>query len=130
MIYKYVWQTCQQSLKIISIEQSLVRGNYTVSELCSSRKYPYPHPPTEGRNSNGRGVQKEVISEELVGCLPLLTEVFSGRLSKISKLLYFHRSSKLLLLFAVVIFDLRSAKCVFFFTFFLTSFLFIFPIRI
>ena len=59
MIYKYVWQTCQQSLKIISIEQSFVRGNYTFSELCSSRKYPYPHPapppPTEDRNSKGRG---------------------------------------------------------------------------
>ena len=46
MIYKYVWQTCQQSLKIISIEQSFVRGNYTFSELCSSRKYPYPSPAT------------------------------------------------------------------------------------
>ena len=43
MIYtEYTWQTCQQSLKIISIEQSFVRGNYTFSELCSSRKYPYP----------------------------------------------------------------------------------------
>ena len=42
MIYKYVWQICQQSLKIISIEQSFVRGNYTFSELCSCRKYPYP----------------------------------------------------------------------------------------
>ena len=63
-----------------------------------------------------------------MGCLPLLTEVFSGHLSKISKLLYFHRSSKLLLLFAVVIFDLRSANCVFFFhVFFLNSFSFYLP---
>ena len=75
MIYKYVWQTCQQSLKIISIEQYFVRGNYTFSESCSSRNIhtPTPHPPpprltTEDRNSKGRGVQKEVISEELVGC--------------------------------------------------------------
>ena len=53
MIYKYVWQTCQQSLLIISIEQYFVQGNYTFSELGSSRKYPYPHltpPPPHNHN--------------------------------------------------------------------------------
>ena len=36
------------------------------------------HTPTPygGQNSKERGVQKEVISEDLVGCLPLLTKVF------------------------------------------------------
>ena len=71
-----MWQICQQSLKIISIEQSFVRGNYTFSELCSSRKYPYPPPatpppppsPRRTEIPRGGGVQKEVISEELVGC--------------------------------------------------------------
>ena len=55
MIYKYVWQTCQQSLLIISIEQYFVRGNYTFSELCSSRKYPYPQGGPKGGNFRGVG---------------------------------------------------------------------------
>ena len=59
MIYKYVWQTCQQSLKIISIEQSFVRGNYTFSELCSSRKYPYPHPTAPPPHHGGQKFQRE-----------------------------------------------------------------------
>ena len=42
-------------LKVISIEQSLVRGNYTFSELCSSRKYPYPQGGPKGGNFRGVG---------------------------------------------------------------------------
>ena len=67
---------------MITIEQSFVWENNTFSELCSSRKYPYPtpHPPSHGGQKfqgEGGGVQKEVIPEELVGCLPLFTKVFS-----------------------------------------------------
>ena len=54
MIYKYVWQTCQQSLKMIRIEQSFVWENNTFSELCSSRKYPYP-PLHGGQKFQGEG---------------------------------------------------------------------------
>ena len=84
MIYKYVWQTCQQSLKIISIEQYFVRGNYTFSELCSSRKYPYPHPQpplptTEDRNSKGRGGPK---GGNFRGVGGLLTIAYRGFLTR------------------------------------------------
>ena len=86
MIYKYVWQTCQQSLKIISIEQYFVRGNYTFSESCSSRNIhtPPPHPRTPpppppphhgGQKFQGEGGPKGGNFRG-VGGLPLLTEVF------------------------------------------------------
>ena len=38
--------------------------------VCSSKKYPYPPPATEGNGkSEGRGVRKEAISEGVGGCL-------------------------------------------------------------
>ena len=38
--------------------------------MCSSEKYPYPPPATEGNgNSEGRGVRKEAISEGVGGSL-------------------------------------------------------------
>ena len=57
--------------------------------MCSSRKYPYPPPPPalskEGnRNSKGRGVQKELNSEGVGGCLK---RCFSRGLNMISELL-------------------------------------------
>ena len=83
MIYKYVWQICQQSLKIISIEQSFSLGNHTFSELCSSRKYPYPHPapplPREDRNSKGRGGPK---GGNFRGVGGLLTVAYRGFLTR------------------------------------------------
>ena len=86
VIYKYVWQTCQQSLLIISIEQYFVRGNYTFSELCSSRNIytPTPHPPLPppphhgGQKFQGEGGPKGGNFRG-VGGLPLLTEVFLTR---------------------------------------------------
>ena len=48
--------------------------------VCSSRKYPYPLPPEGNGNSEGRGIQKQAISE---GAGRLLTEFFPGDLSKI-----------------------------------------------
>ena len=38
--------------------------------MCSSKKYPYPPPATEGNGkSEGRGVRKKAISEWVGGCL-------------------------------------------------------------
>ena len=76
MIYKYVWQTCQQSLKTISIEKSFVRGNYTFSELCSSRKYPYPHPPRRAEIPRGGGGNPKGSNFRGVG--GLLTVAYRG----------------------------------------------------
>ena len=84
IIRNKVWQICQQSLKIISIEQSFVRGNYTFSELCSSRKYPFPHKPhtplpTEDRNCSGRGGPK---GGNFRGVGGLLTVAYRGFLTR------------------------------------------------
>ena len=83
MIRDKVWQICQQSLKIISIEQSFVRGNYTFSELCSSRKYPFPHPtppsPRRTEICSGRGGPK---GGNFRGVGGLLTVAYRGFLTR------------------------------------------------
>ena len=51
--------------------------------MCSSKKYPYP--PTEGNgNSEGKRVQKELMSEGVGGCLP---RIFSRDLNKTGEVL-------------------------------------------
>ena len=89
---------------------------------CSFRKNPYLIPPVERKFRGEGGVQKETIAEGG----GLLTEVFfPGGLSKIGELLtnnsfsveqaisYFTVTgvSKQVLLFPLIIFYLRSAKC-------------------
>ena len=89
--------------------------------MCSSRKYPaYAPPPlpTEGNgNSEGRGVQKKVLSEGVRGCFQTF---FPGSLSKIGELLIKNSFSveQAISYFtvtgvALIIFYLWSAKCFF-----------------
>ena len=58
--------------------------------MCSSRKYPYPPPLFSQRSTEGRGLQKEAISEEVGGCLQ---RFFSADLTEIVELLINNRSS-------------------------------------
>ena len=59
--------------------------------MCSSRKYPYPPPPFSRRATEGRGLQKEAISEGVGGCLQKID--FSADLSEIVELLINNSSS-------------------------------------
>ena len=77
--------------------------------MCSSRKYLFPSPPTEGnRNSEGAGGGGSVKRRQFPRGWGLLTEVFSTGLSKIVELLinniYLTDVSKQILLFALIIF--------------------------
>ena len=89
------------------------------------REVPYPPPRSEGNgNSEAGGVQKEAISEGVGDCLQ---RFFLGDLNKIGELFinnsfsveqaigYFAVTgvSKQVLLSALIIFHLRSAKCFF-----------------
>ena len=67
---------CVTRYKTETEKQNFYRGRkmFVTSEasylvMCSSKKYPYPPPATEGNgNSEGRGVRKEAISEGVGGC--------------------------------------------------------------
>ena len=102
--------------------------------LCSSLTSPPPPPPPPRwarvfpRRHGGGGVQKETISEGVGDCL--LRFFFPGGLGEIGELFinnsfsveqainYFTVTgvSKQVLLFALIIFHLRSAKCFFFYS--------------
>ena len=103
-----------------------ISGTYALySTLCSSRKYPYPTPPTPftkgNGNSEGRGRGQKG------GIFPWGRGLLTGGLSKIVELVinnsfsveqaisYFTVTgvSKPILLFALTIFSLQSAKCFF-----------------
>ena len=59
MIYKYVWQTCQQSLKIISIEQPFVR-EITLFLNCVVPENTHTPTPHGGQKFQGEGGPKGV----------------------------------------------------------------------
>ena len=102
--------------------------------LCSSLTSPRPPPPPPGGprecrgDQGGGGVQTETISEGVGDCL--LRFFFPGGLGEIGELFinnsfsveqainYFTVTgvSKQVLLFALIIFHLRSAKCFFFYS--------------
>ena len=92
----------------------------SVETLCSSRKYSYPSSPTEGNGNSEGGSKRRQFPR---GWGVAHRGFFPRGLMKIGKLLinnsfsveqaFSYRSSKQVLLFALIIFYLRPAKCFF-----------------